>query len=391
MIRAGFIIAGCVLIMTLSITVFAAANDEKLFWYEDGLNLKSANGNFTAHIEGRMQLRYSQIDYDNDFGNPNADSDELRVNRARFKLGGELGTSWLDYYTEYDFVRPALLDLWVAPKVSEAFGLRIGQFKVPYNRERFDSSGKQQFGERSIVTPPFTLDRQIGAAAMGRLLKGKAIDSNYAFGVFLGTGRAGSQDDDGKPMVFARWQWNFLQRVLPFSQSDISRRQQPAGSLAFGAATNRSVFTRFSSSGGGELPAFPPGEEGQYDVNQAMAEFAFMYKGFSIQSEYHWKQVDDRLNQTLSELRGFYVSTGYFFSEIIEWVPKPLELTARYAKVDPDASQATPETTEVAFGANWFFYGHRNKLTFDVTRKTGIEPTGFDDSWGIRFQWDVSF
>jgi len=136
-----------------------ADDDEKIpVWYDDGLNLKSGSGNYSARLQWRAQLRYSNIDFDNDFGNPNADSDELRLNRARFKLSGKLGASWLNYYTEYDFVRPALLDLWLAPKVSEALGFRIGQYKVPYNRERFDSSGKQQFAERSIVTSPFTLD-----------------------------------------------------------------------------------------------------------------------------------------------------------------------------------------------------------------------------------------
>ena len=59
---------------------------------------------------------------------------------------------------EYDFVRAALLDLRVSFKALDELQFRVGQWKVPFNRERIDSSGKQQFAERSIVTPCFTLD-----------------------------------------------------------------------------------------------------------------------------------------------------------------------------------------------------------------------------------------
>jgi phosphate-selective porin len=372
-------------------SVFAADDEKKSVWYDDGLHLHSGSGSYTALINWRAQLRYSNTDFDNDFGNPNADKDELRLNRARFKIGGKLGASWLDYYAEYDFVRSALLDFWLAPKISEALNFRIGQYKVPYNRERFDSSGKQQFAERSIVTPPFTLDRQIGVTAMGRLFRERTIDSSYFVGVFLGNGRSSSRDSDGKPMVFGRWQWNIFKRVLPFSRSDIDRTRLPTASFAVGAASNRSAFTRFSSDGGGELPAFSPGEEGQYGVDQAMVEFAFMYQGFSIQTEYHWKQIDDRVNQTSSELSGFYFDTGFFFSEVIDWFPEPLELIARMASIDPNAANATPEESELALGGNWYFRGHRNKLTLDVTRTTGKLPSDNDDFWGVRLQWDVSF
>lgn len=381
----------CVYAFLFSCSAIAEEDEQKSAWYDEGLNLRSDTGAYTAHIEWRAQVRYSSLDFDNDFGNPNADKDELRLNRARFKLGGKLGAEWLDYYTEYDFVRPALLDMWVAPKVSEKLGFRIGQYKVPYNRERFDSSGKQQFAERSIVTPPFTLDRQIGATAMGRVFKGQKFDSNYFTGMFFGNGRATTHGDGGKPLVFGRWQWNIFQRVLPFSRSDITRHQQPAASLAVGAATNRSSFTRFSSGGGGELPGYPPGEDGQYDVDQAMAEFAYMYKGLSIQSEFHWKNIDDRVNQVTTDLNGFYFDIGYFFSEKASWFPEPLELVARYAYVDPDESVGEPELNELSFGGNWFFNGHRNKLTLDITRKTGDDIAEFEHSWGFRFQWDVSF
>jgi len=384
------IILVCALALMPDAAVLAANDEKQWLWYDEGLHLHSASENYTALIIWRAQLRYSNTDFDNDFGNPNADKSDLKLNRARFKIGGKMGAAWLDYYAEYDLTRPALLDLWLAPGINEAIGFRVGQFKVPYNRERFDSSGKQLFAERSIVTPPFTLDRQIGVTAMGRLFRERAIDSNYFVGMFVGNGRDGSRDNDGKPLVFGRWQWNMFRRVLPFSRSDIDRTQLPTASLAVAAASNRSAFTRFSSAGGGALPALPPGDEGQFDTDQAMAEFAMMYRGFSIQTEYHWKRIDDRINRISSEMTGFYLDTGYFFAESIDWFPEPLEMTARMARVDPEAPAATPRETELALGGNWYFDGHKNKLTLDITRKTGELSSGNDDSWGVRFQWEIS-
>ena len=361
-------------------------------WYEDGLNVESEDGNYSARFELRGQFRFTDIDLDADsgFGTPQTEDSELKLNRARFKWGGHAVREWLDYYTEYELKKGVLLDLWVAPKPDERIGFRIGQYKVPYNRERFDSSGKQQFAERSIVTPVFTLDRQIGAAAIGRLFKGKAFDSSYATGAYLGTGRGGSRDDDGDPMLFGRWQWNMSGRVLPFSRSDLTRHPEPTGSLAVALATNRSAYTRFSTDGGGQLPGYSTGQDGQYDINQSMAEYAFMYKGWSIQSEYHWKQIDDRLNGTSEDMTGFYFDTGYFFAERFEWVPEPLELAIRYAQVRPDNSAITPESTEAAIGGNWFFNGHRNKITLDLTRLREKTPGATTASWGFRLQWDVS-
>jgi phosphate-selective porin len=359
--------------------------------FKDGLYLQTKDAKSTAHIDLRVQTRFSTVDYDNDFGNPNEDAKELKFNRVRFKLGGTLGATWLKYYTEYDFVRPALLDMWIAPKVNESLHFRIGQYKVPYNRERFDSSGKQQFAERSIVTPSFTLDRQIGITVMGRLFKDEILDTSYYTGIFFGTGRDGEWDSAGTPMLFARWQWNIFQKVLPFSRSDISRHKTPIASLAIATASYRGAFTKFSTSGAGALEGLNKGEIEQYDVEQFMIEFSLKYKGFSIQSEYHKKYIDDSINMNTSTLSGFYCDVGYFFSELIEEIPKPLELMLRYASVNPDTSLEMLDEREVAVGVNWYFYGHRDKLTFDVTQRKSNYESKNSHKWGMRLQWDVSF
>ena len=64
--------------------------------------------------------------------------------------------------------------------------LRIGQWKINYNRERVDSSGKQTMVERSIMNRVFTIDRQIGMMLYGRVNPGTILDANYYLGIYSG-------------------------------------------------------------------------------------------------------------------------------------------------------------------------------------------------------------
>ena len=358
-----------------------------------GLDIRSRDGNYHAHIDWRAQLRFTERSFFDDPIAPNPDEREgnFAVNRARFKMGGHAYRPWLKYYTEYDFVRSALLDLRFTLEATKALKLRVGQWKVPYNRERIDSSGKQQFAERSIVTPWFTLDRQQGAALFGRLWEGTRADSWYNLGVNSATGRGGSGSVE-QPMVLGRWQWNFLKRDLPFSQCDIGYREKPAASFAIAGASWQGPYTSFSTKGGGGLPGYPVGDFDTYKVRQVMFETAYMHRGFSWQQEYHWKTVDDTVTGTTTDLEGWYAQAGYFFHAVFPKFPKPLEIAFRVAEVDPNTAAIDDSENEWTLVLNWFFSGHRNKLTLDLSRlHDRDEEVGRRWENRIRLQWDVSF
>jgi hypothetical protein len=193
-------------------------------------------------------------------------------------------------------------------------------------------------------------------------------------------------------MWMGRYHWNFMGRDLPYSQTDVEFHEKPAGSLAFAAVRNRSPFTRFSSEGGGQLDGFEDGTPGRYSLTQFVEETAFKYRGFSLQHELHWKEIIDNVDQTTTDLRGMYIQVGFFPRSISKSVPDPLEVAFRYAWVDPDRSRTDDDRQEIIIGANWFFSGHDNKLTFDFSRITLEQP---DDPRleenRVRFQWDISF
>ena len=240
------------------------------------------------------------------------------------------------------------------------------------------------------MTPWFTVDRQKGIVASGRFDAGKTLDSSYWFGRLSGAGRGGDLDDaDG--LWLGRYQWNFTKRVLGFSQSDIGRRDKPAGSVAIAAISGKSMYTQFSGAGGGQIPGFEGGEADRYEIRQALFETAWQYRGFSWQQELHWKKITDSVSKREERIVGGYAQAGMFFSEVWDWTPEPLEFALRYALVDPDGGDNEGKERESVVAANWFFNGHRNKLSADISRVLRRDVADNETETRIRLQWDVSF
>lgn len=398
-------------------------------WGKKGFTLSTVDGLFATAIQWRFQGRFTFPDRsDEDSVTDFSDNDEstFELRRVRMKVGGHGYKPWIKYYFEVDW-QPTrssgtsgsdtrLIDWRIMIEKYKWFQLQIGQWKINYNRERVDSSGKQQFVERSIVNSVFTIDRQVGVMLHGHLAPGTAFDSRYYAGVFTGSGRGEANDDDNM-MYFARFQWNFLGRDLKWEQSDTQYHEKPAGSLAFGGYTTIGKCTRWSSSGCGSLAGFTSdgsAVDGQFRVEGIVEEFAFKWRGLSIQHEFHWKQIKDAgrpgvtgtttlpatsftaaiapVPSSRTNLMGSYAQIGYFPHYVIPAIPKPLEFAFRYAFVDPNVSVKNDKRQEFTLATNWFFAGHRNKITMDVSHLT-LSQAGMKDLTEQRFrlQWDVSF
>jgi len=378
-----------------------------------GFRLETHDGNWQTNLKWRAQLRYTSPTHTDprdieDFESDKQSSFDAR--RLRMNIGGHGFKPWLKYYFQVD-LQPAssvsnsssstnvrLIDWRITLDKYEALTLRLGQWKLEYNRERYDSSGRQQFVERSIVNRIFNIDRQVGAQLSGRLFSGTPADMRYYAGIFNGEGRA-TRNDDESLMYMGRVQWNFLGRDLKWRQTDVEHTEKPTGSLSFSTASHDGRCTRWSSSGCGKLDGFlSPSDaiKGQYEVEQYAQGFAFKWRGFSVQEEFHWKTIDDTVNNTSSDLKGAYLQSGYFFHNLLPAIPKELELAARYAFVEePNATDISIENKreEVTVAANWFIAGHNNKITADysyLTLEDGVANRELSEN-RFRVQWDISF
>jgi phosphate-selective porin len=378
-----------------------------------GFRLESRDGNWRTDLQWRAQLRASTPLE----ANPRQlsafaaeDVTNFSARRLRMKIGGHGYQPWLRYYFEVDLQPTRNVDsssasastrviTWRADIAKWAWGgIRVGQWKADLNRERVDSSGRQQFVERSISNRVFTMDRQIGIQLRGRAFRETPADISYWAGVFNGEGRGVRNNGNGM-MYMGRVQWNFLGRAPAWRQTDVEYTELPTGSFALAGLTNTGSCTRWSSSGCGNLDGFESpstAASDQFEIDQVVQEFAFKYRGLSIQQEYHEKTIQDRSDGSNHELTGGYVQAGYFFHHLFPSIPAPLEFAMRFALVnEPNAVDRAFENQrrEYTLGANWFFSGHNNKITVDLSQLTLDDGrVGLDDSENrLRLQWDVSF
>lgn len=385
----------------------------KAGWGKKGFTLETRDKKWKTAIQWRFQGRYTypergDADSFGDFTDNDESTFELR--RVRMKVGGHGYKPWIKYYFEVDW-QPTrssgtsgsdtrLIDWRIMIEKYKWLQLRVGQWKINYNRERVDSSGKQQFVERSIVNSVFTIDRQVGAMLYGHLAPGTLADSWYYAGVWTGSGRREANDDDNM-MYMGRFQWNFFGRDLKWTQSDLKYHKQPTGSIAVGGYTTIGKCTRWSSSGCGSLAGFTSDStafDGQFRVEGMVEEFAFKWRGLSVQHEYHWKQIKDAgiaegATGHRTNLMGSYSQIGYFPHYLLAAIPKPLEVGFRYAFVDPNVFVEDDNRQEYSLVFNWFFEGHRNKLTMDtswLTQQDPAVPKALNEQ-RFRLQWDVSF
>jgi len=76
----------------------------------------------------------------------------------------------------------------------------------------------------------------------------------------------------------------------------------------------------------------------------------------------------------------------------LEFWPEPLEIAMRYAVVSPDLDISSNKQREAAVAFNWFFAGHKNKLTTELTRFTFQDKDlPQDNELRLRILLDICF
>lgn len=387
----------------------------KVGFGKKGFTMATTDGLFKTKIQWRTQARYTFPER----GDPRSrshfsDNEEstFELRRIRLKVGGHGYRPWLKYYLEVDWqpgrdfdddseaASARMIDWRIMLEKFKWAKLRIGQWKINYSRERVDSSGKQTMVERSIMNRVFTIDRQIGMMLYGRVNPGTILDANYYLGIFSGGGRGMAKNDDDNMMYMGRIQWNVFGRELKWRQSDVKFHKKPTASISFGAYTNKGKCTRWSSGGCGNVSGFTSpadAQDGQFQTTGMQFGSALKYRGFAWQHETHWKRIKDREATAVdreTNMLGGYLMAGYFPHYLISAVPKPLEIAFRYSHVDPNTDAGGDLRQEFTTGLNWFFAGHRNKLTLDASHLTLEQESPSLPAYTeqrVRLQWDVSF
>ena len=334
----------------------------------EGVTLSSADGLYALTLKGRIQLRGTIADA---AGDDEAASSEFQARRVRLAFEGHFIVPELTFYLQLGFsnrdteadLRVPLRDAWVSYAPLRDFALRVGQGKVPFNRQRVVSSSALQFADRSIAQDELTLDRDVGIYAYSKNLFGLGDRLGYQLGMFGGDGRNRLSTRGGLLWV-ARVEFSPFGKFESYSESDHDRLSTPRLQMAFGAALNENSVRERSTTGATYTL-------GGFDYQHLEADLIFKWAGFSLQAEWIWRDAPVRSNSavnadgmTLTEYArpawGYFVQSGYYFAF-------GLEVAARYSDLRPRAGgdPNLVRARELGGALSWYFEQHSLKLQAD--------------------------
>jgi hypothetical protein len=172
------------------------------------------NEKFTLNTNGRIQWFAVGQKVDDPFRND--DRLYLFMKQARLRINGKYQDVKYDLQLAYGGeeliaaspgVGLGLLDFAFDVPTPFKTRVKVGQFRVPYGRERMTDSGTLNFGDRSIQSLGFSWNRDVGAAL--HTYRGRFAGT---VGVFTGGGRDVPQrylpEKLGSPMFVARFGYN---------------------------------------------------------------------------------------------------------------------------------------------------------------------------------------
>lgn len=366
----------------------------------DGLTVKTKDGNYSMRFRLRGQFQFSVNDTTDELT-----ATDFRIRRLRLAWDGNAFAPWFLYYVQLSADNGSdlqLLDTYFDAAYKTKYGQisvpRVGQYKVPFNREFLTSSEVFQLVERSIVNAEFQLGRDIGTALYGVL----SNYVTYGVGVFDGNGR-NAFSSDSNLLYAGRVMFTPCCGELKYTNSAF-----PSGGdykvepnfgedkplLAIGVAgagmkglnidrktPDAVIDQRFDEIG------IVTG-----DFAQFTADVNFKYKAFSVEGEYDSRWISPEANQGVSTNsvfdQGLRVQSGAFL------VPKLLEVAGRFAVIDFDSDVPGPDLSyEITPGLNFYMSrSHKWKiqLNYSYIKNTFTNADDINENI-LRAQLQASF
>jgi len=338
--------------------------------YKEGFFIKTTDNRFSLKFQIKSQFRFFVMDFDNKKQNNTETS--FQIKRLKFVAKGNAFFPWLEYKLQIEFTENdeiTLEDYYVDLTRYEAMSLRLGQFKVPFDRERLTSSFALEFIDRSIISKEFSFNRDIGTMPHGKVFKSMF---DFAAGIFNGAGRNETINTNHNFLYAGRFMYTPF-GDLEYVQGSLNNTQKPLLAIAMAVAL---------------LPDFDAETEGGTDrknlseaileigatkanVFQYTADIAFKYLGFSGEAEYDMRKispVDNNIDDVLAY--GFRVQSGYFI------IPEQLEIATRYAFLDPNGNESNDISQEFTTAISYYIYRNRLKIQFGYSFLLEDNPEG---------------
>jgi len=329
-----------------------------------GVGVKTSDGAFGVSMRLRLQLRAAARVFEDDDGRDQL-APEFLARRGRIVFAGDALHRQVEFYVQLGIAAPdleadlpvPLRDGHVTWHFTDAVGVRVGQMKVPFDRQRIVSSSALQFADRTSVVNELNLDRDIGGVV---LLDPFADALAFQLGVFGGDGR-------NRPVAVpalltsARVQWTPFGAFDDLVEGDLGRgdshRLAVAAAVAFNAAS-----TRVRSSHGRQLED----GEGSLDYVHATADAIWKYQGASVLVSVIGRQAtgDGGAPEPIARSAvGGLAQVGYLIVDGLELVGRASAMTP--TGMGPTNADDVVTDWEAALGANLAPEQHNLKLQLD--------------------------
>ncbi len=330
------------------------------------------------------------------------DVNDFMIRRAYFSISGET-TKYLSFFTHIAADRigqdnldnssfglgsgVAFRDLWITLKPSEAIKLQVGRMYIPFTRNYGTTSTKAllttdldwtQGGVRGNIFYPSKVGRDDGATLWGNLFKGMF---QYRFMVGEGVENTAQNPDDN--LRFAgRMSANLFEPETGWFNQGTYLGEKQILAIGLGADYQELVFGTQADD------YFAWTADIHYDQP--------FNNGGALTAEIAYIDIENVANsvkytQFASGDNGSIISAkaGYLFPGKLGI--GQLQPFAHYELISVDET-GKDDTQVYGLGLNYFFKGHANKLSLDVTSvDQDTETTSAQDHLLITFQLAVGF
>lgn len=401
-------------LLLLTAVSWSAAGDEEppsnplRVFYDRGFRLETNDGRFALRLNGLLQVRYTDVDYDPLIRSNQEDYSNFYVRRARLFFTGHAGSPRFTYLFQAQLEANQGLnanDLWIEYEFSDLVRLGAGRIKIAYGLEflnsgsalgmvdrsvfsgetdidlgdptlpgpRYPGGGTYRFGlnwsaPTGFATGGLNLYRSQGVQLRGQRGTTSTPTIEYQVGIWQGRGTTGLSNGGNQHLVALRlgyYPWGFVDwKVVGDPEETPDFKLGVIGS------------------------AYSNSEESPYTYDENGYNFAALarYRGWSLDVEWGTESFDYEVFADDFDREGYRAAVGWFI------VPGRLEVRARYAEitrmVDPtyqkavDSGLGIPEVwdgedwtlalessiSEMSAAVSYYLPGWRNKVGLDVSR-----------------------
>lgn len=362
--------------------------------YDNGFFIRNApkspgDDSFLMKIRSWQQFRHTFLDSDSS----GPDQNDFEFERLRLTFGGHAWTPHFKYFIQLDAGSDqaesvSMLDYYMSYDLADAIDLepgdtviRVGKWKMPFNRSRAGAGWKMQLVDRSLASVIFDINRSLGIGVFNKYrVGGRPVNTELAIHNGFKTGGfrpVRANELDRNFAVSGRVYSDVIGEWGKDGEVDLNMHECPAVRIGAGFALTqvdieglREFQRQRVIDSGATLASLLPASVSDYDVAMYSVDANLKYQGLSVLTEYYFRQMTGFENTAIPTLNdhGFMVQAGWFL------IAERLELAARWSRIVGDSGSlggVERSADEVAGGINVYFRGHNAKLQFDVTHLNG--------------------